>query len=214
MDKATWAFLGSGAGIGAGLMYLLDPQGGKQRRVAARDKAVHACSVSGQAVRKTSVDLANRSRGLVARAGSRLRGNGASDSDSVLAERLRSKLGRWVEHPGAIDVEVNEGRVILRGHALASEVENLLTKAVRVKGIYAVENQLVTHESADGVPELQSSALSKRSALRAVPTLLSFASLPQLPQLQLSQMTPRTRVIAGTAGGALAVAGLVRMLRR
>lgn len=212
MDKATWAFLGGGAGLGAGLMYLLDPQGGKQRRVAARDKAVHACSVSGQAVRKTSVDLANRSRGLVARAGSRLRGNGASDS--VLAERLRSKLGRWVEHPGAIDVEVNEGRVVLRGHALASEVENLLTRAVRVKGIYAVENQLVLHESADGVPELQSSALSTRSALRAVPTLLSFASLPQLPQLQLSQMTPRTRVIAGTAGGALAVAGLVRMLRR
>lgn len=212
MDKATWAFLGSGAGIGAGLMYLLDPQGGKQRRVAARDKAVHACSVSGQAVRKTSVDLANRSRGLVARAGSRLRGNGASDS--VLAERLRSKLGRWVEHPGAIEVEVNEGRAVLRGHALASEAENLLTQAVRVNGIYAVENQLVLHESADGVPELQSRALSTRSSLRAVPTLLSFASLPQLPQLQLPQVTPRTRLIAGTAGGALAVAGLVRMLRR
>lgn len=212
MDKATWAFLGSGAGIGAGLMYLLDPQGGKQRRVAARDKAVHACSVSGQAVRKTSVDLANRSRGLVASAGSRLRGDGASDR--VLAERLRSKLGRWVAHPGAIEVEVNEGRAVLRGHALASEVENLLTQAVRINGIYAVENQLVTHESADGVPELQSSALSARSSLRAVPTLLSFASLPQLPQLQLSQMTPRTRLIAGTAGGALAVAGLVRMLRR
>jgi len=213
MDKATWAFLGSGAGIGAGLMYLLDPQGGKQRRALARDKAVHACSVSGQAVKKTSVDLAHRGRGLMTSAGSRLRGDGSSDR--VVSERLRSKLGRWVSHPGAIEVEVNEGRAVLRGHALSSEVDNLLTKAVRVKGIYAVENQLQVHESTDGVAELQNG--TRRSALRSLPALLSFSSLPELPklpQMQLSQVPPRAKLIAGTAGGALAVAGLVRMLRR
>lgn len=208
MDKATWALLGGGAGLGAGLMYLLDPQGGGRRRAVARDKAVHAYHVSSSAVRKTGVDLANRSRGLVAGAGSRLRGDGASDR--VLAERLRSKLGRWVSHPGAIDVEVTEGRAVLRGHALASEVDHLLSEAVRVQGIYAVENQLELHESADGVPALQSGA--RRSSLQSLPALLSFASVPELPALP--QMTRKTRLLAGTAGGALAVAGLVRMLRR
>ncbi|MEA2560184.1 MAG: hypothetical protein QOH06_1688 [Acidobacteriota bacterium] len=62
-----------GVGLGAGLMYLLDPDGGRRRRALARDKAVHGLKVSGKALRRTSADVGNRTRGLVAGAGSLLR---------------------------------------------------------------------------------------------------------------------------------------------
>jgi len=73
MKKRNPLTLLGGLGLGAGLMYLLDPDGGRRRRALARDKAVHGLKVSGKALRKTSVDVGNRTRGLVAEAGSRLR---------------------------------------------------------------------------------------------------------------------------------------------
>lgn len=189
MAKQHWALLGGGAGLGAGLMYLLDPEGGPRRRAAARDKASRAYQVSSQAVGKSGRDLAGRSRGLISTAGSRLRGDGAEDR--VLEERLRSRLGRWVTHPHAIEVEVKEGRVVLRGQLLGSEIDGLLVKVAKAKGVRSVENQLEVYESTENVPAFQNGAHRRR------------LSIP-----------PKAGLIAGTAGGALAVAGLVRMIRR
>src|SRR5437764_8887633 len=96
MDKQTWTLMGSagaGAGLGAGLMYLLDPQGGRRRRAVARDKAASALNKGGDAVKKTSRDLGNRTKGLVAQVGSRLRqGEDVQVDDEVLCNRVRSKL--------------------------------------------------------------------------------------------------------------------------
>jgi hypothetical protein len=183
------ALLGGGAGLGASLMYLLDPQGGGRRRALARDKAARAYHVSSETLRKSSVDLANRSRGLVASAGSMLHREGVDDR--VLTERVRSKLGHCVSHPHAIDVEARDGCVVLRGEALASEVDHLLAKLAKVKGVHGLDSQLVLHESAEGVPALQNGSSSLR-------------------QLNLP---PAARLLAGTVGGALALAGLARMVR-
>jgi len=73
MKKRNPLTLLGGLGLGAGLMYLLDPDDGRRRRALARDKAVHGLKVGGKALRKTSADLGNRTRGLVADARSRLR---------------------------------------------------------------------------------------------------------------------------------------------
>ena len=77
MDKnSKWSLVGSagiGAGLGAGLMYLLDPQGGRGRRAVARDKSVSAIKNGGKAAAKTSRHLGNKTKGLVAQAGSKLR---------------------------------------------------------------------------------------------------------------------------------------------
>lgn len=78
MNKDRLTLLGSaglGAGLGAGLMYLLDPDGGRRRRALARDKAVHVAKTGGTAVGKKSRHLKNRTKGLIAEAGSRLRGS-------------------------------------------------------------------------------------------------------------------------------------------
>ena len=69
--KHQLSLLGS-AGLGASLMYLLDPDGGRRRRALARDKAVHGMKAGGRSLRKTSVHLGNKTKGLLAKA-SRLR---------------------------------------------------------------------------------------------------------------------------------------------
>ena len=154
MKKRDQLALLGGVGLGAGLMYLLDPDGGGRRRALARDKCVHSLKVSGKALRKTSADLGNRTRGLVAEAGSLLH-RGSAD-DRKLEGRVRSKLGRHVSHPSAIQVQCEDGRVVLSGPVLASEADKLLSKLKKIKGVHEVESRLETHESPENVPSLQS----------------------------------------------------------
>lgn len=67
-----WPALG-GIGLGAGLMYILDPDRGRARRATARDKVRSAVNRTGRAVGRSSRDLSNRARGLVAETGSLFR---------------------------------------------------------------------------------------------------------------------------------------------
>jgi hypothetical protein len=86
MTRQNWTLLGTiglGAGLGAGLMYLLDPQGGRGRRALARDKAVSKLKTGGESALKTSRHLGNRTKGLVSVAGSKLRRNKKDDLLSV-----------------------------------------------------------------------------------------------------------------------------------
>jgi hypothetical protein len=147
MKKRNPLPLLGGVGLGAGLMYLLDPDGGRRRRALARDKAVHGLKVSGKALRKTSADLGNRTRGLVAEAGSRLRK--VSADDRKLEGRVRSKLGRHLSHPSALQVQCQDGLVILSGPVLASELDKVLAKVQKIKGVQDVESRLEVHESAE-----------------------------------------------------------------
>jgi outer membrane lipoprotein SlyB len=54
-----------GAGVGAGLMFLLDPRLGRRRRALLRDKAVSFSRQAVVAVDKTSRDVKNRTYGTV-----------------------------------------------------------------------------------------------------------------------------------------------------
>jgi hypothetical protein len=58
------ASLLTGVGVGAALMYLLDPERGKGRRGAARDKAVALANRTGRVVARRSRDLGNRAKGV------------------------------------------------------------------------------------------------------------------------------------------------------
>src|SRR5437016_3177049 len=61
-------------GLGAGLMYLLDPDKGRRRRALARDKAKSLWRRSEQIAAKTSRDLGNRARGVASETRSLLHG--------------------------------------------------------------------------------------------------------------------------------------------
>jgi len=92
----------SGAGVGAGCMYLVDPDRGRSRRALLRDKTRAAYREVRTSVETAQADLANRARGLVANAKSFVQ-HEAVDDDQLTA-RVRAKVGRLVSHPHAIAV--------------------------------------------------------------------------------------------------------------
>ena len=108
-------------------------------------------------------------------------------SDRKLKSRVRSILEQEVSHPRAVVVDVQDGQVTLGGVVLASELADLLAAVEAVKGVQGILNHLEVHESAENVPELQKRRLLKGRGL-----------------------APVARILAGTAGGALALAGLKR----
>ncbi|HVR99398.1 MAG TPA: hypothetical protein VMW27_22440 [Thermoanaerobaculia bacterium] len=84
LNKQQLTLVG-GLGLGAGLMYLLDPQGGRSRRTAVKDKTTQALSTSGNALRKTSKSLGSRSKDLAAGVRSKLSRDGSDSSEDVQA---------------------------------------------------------------------------------------------------------------------------------
>ena len=191
MKNRTSALIG-GLGIGAGLMYLLDPDAGARRRALLRDQALCAWHKTGEALGKTGRDLGHRASGIGARARGVFRHDEAGDD--VLEARIRSKLGRHVSHPHAIEVEAMDGRITLRGPILAREEAGLIACVSGVRGVDSVDNQLERHASAEGVPSLQGGA--GRPGTR--------------PEFMQSQWSPAARMAGAAAGTALLVSGFMR----
>src|SRR5947207_11866127 len=109
------------AGMGAGLMFLLDPDMGNRRMAILRHKVVSLMRLTAWAADKTSRDIKNRLFGTVQSTKSRFTADIAA-SDDVLVERVRSQLGRAVSHPHAISVTAKDGRVRLTGEILSEEL--------------------------------------------------------------------------------------------
>lgn len=146
------ALLGA-IGIGAALMYFLDPDRGSRRRKLALDQLVHTRHVAGDTLGATKRDLGNRARGVAATTRSRFADDHADGR--VIEERVRAELGRIVSHPHAIEVTAEGGHVTLSGPILAHEAEELERQVRKVRGVTEVENHLDVHERAEGVPSLQ-----------------------------------------------------------
>lgn len=164
------------AGMGAGLMYFFDPDRGKRRRRLLRDKAVHLGRIANDAAGKTRCDIRNHLRGVFARVESVFVDNGAVSND-VLEARVRSKLGRVVSHPKAIEVKAVDGLIILSGPILAAEVHPLLDGVIHVRGVKNIENYLEEHEQAGDIPALQGGRVRPAAAPTTVtPVYASEAS--------------------------------------
>lgn len=176
----------TGLGLGAGLMYLLDPDRGGRRRARIRDRVTHATTTTGAAAGATSRDVAHRASGAM----SRLRNTWAPKpaDDAVLVERVRAQLGRVVSHPHALDVRAVDGAVTLRGPILQHEVRRLLNTVERVAGVREVVNELEEHKQAGNVPALQGG--STPPGIR--------------PDIWQRQWSPSARLVAGGTGMALA----------
>lgn len=189
MKKRNPLTLLGGVGLGAGLMYLLDPDGGRRRRALARDKAVHGLKASGKALRRTSVDVGNRTRGLVAGAGSLLR-KGSAD-DHKLEGRVRSKLGRHVSNPSALQVQCQDGLVILSGPVLAAELDKVLAKVQKIKGVHEVESRLEINDHDS--PANGSRRLSPRAAALGLGGVGALAGLGLLARGKGGNLKDLTR---------------------
>lgn len=178
----------SGIAIGAAAAVVFDPSRGGRRRALARDKVVRAGRATGDMLETTVRDLANRTRGFAFETRGWLTERAVDDPR--LLKRVRARLGRACSHPRAIDVEVSDGQVTLRGPILAVEVQDVLSTVARVRGVRSVLNELEAHDSAEHVPALQ--GRGRRAG-------------PRLDLLQ-PNWAPATRALVGAA--ALAASGL------
>jgi hypothetical protein len=182
-----------GLGLGAVLMYLLDPERGRRRRAMVRDRVASRACDTEVFLKKSRRDLGNRARGFAAETRSRFVREGPVDDD-VLAERVRSKMGRFVSHPGAIEVTADEGWIRLEGQILADEVDHLVSAVQSVRGVEGVDNKLEIHWDSGAVPALQGGA--ERTGERA--------------EFRQQNWSPAARLAAGGAGSALVLLGLKR----
>lgn len=185
------ALLG-GFGCGAALMYFFDPDRGRRRRSLVRDQFTHAAHEMRSGTATAWRDLGHRAQG----AGHETMNLFMSDhaSDEVIAERVRSRLGRHVSHPSAIQVTVRDRRAILTGPILADEVGNVLNAVSAVRGVTEVESRLDVHQEAGDISALQGGHY--RSGER--------------PDFMNSNWAPGTRLLVGSLGGALFAYGWTR----
>lgn len=145
-----------GLAIGAGLMYLLDPDRGTRRRALLRDQLVHAghqMEGIGDAAAERAADLRNRARGTLHEA--RARFSDEEVSDPVLEARVRSELGHSVSAPGTVHVRAENGRIFLSGDVPRTEEAQLLAAVKSVRGVQSIENQIETRHEAGNVPRQQ-----------------------------------------------------------
>lgn len=132
-----------GALVGAGLMFLLDPDRGRRRRARLRDKLIHGAHEAedlGDAAASSARHFRNRARGVVAETRSRFRESRVEDS--VLEGRLRAELGRLVQPVGDIRAEVMDGSVRLTGTVDPHDEERIVNGLRRLPGVRSLHNQL------------------------------------------------------------------------
>ena len=130
-------------GVGAALMYFLDPDTGRRRRALARDKYIHGRTVLQDATESAVRSAANQTRGAIARIQNRIGATpDAMVDDTVLLERVRAAMGHVISDPHAIEIRVTEGRVTLKGPALPQEIGEIVACAERVRGVREVDNRL------------------------------------------------------------------------
>lgn len=139
-SSGTALTLLTGLGLGAALMYFLDPDRGARRRALVRDRTASALRQGGRGAQGIAEDARNRAVGTAAEIGRRLRDEQVTDDQ--LVARVRAQLGHHVERARAIDVVADGGRVVLRGEVAADEVEDVLSTVRGVRGVDQVDNQL------------------------------------------------------------------------
>ncbi len=184
-------WLAGATGLGAGLVYVLDPAQGGRRRSIAAGKMARLVRTAGDSAGAVGRDLSNRGRGVVFESIGVFR-RGQPD-DATIEARVRSRLGRLVSHPRAVEVICREGRVTLTGHVLRHEVDVLVRGVTAVRGVHGVDNLLQVPDSAGDIPALQNGGALRRRGRGAI-----FEE----------RWSPAFRAIAGAAGFGLAAYGL------
>jgi uncharacterized membrane protein len=190
MDSRNSLF--ASVGLGASLMYFLDPIHGARRRSRMRDRCFHLMHRTTHAAATTRRDLKHRWQGLVAL----LQNGGRFEDvdDDVLKERVRATMGHFVSHSHAINVGASAGVVTLDGQIVEKEAANLLSAIRRVRGVKRVIDALERHERGVHVPALQGG---------------QFPAGRRFDVLR-PRWGPATRLTMGAAGAVVAFAGARR----
>jgi len=179
-------------GLGAGLMYFLDPQFGTRRRALVRDRANSWVNSMDNFLDGATEDMRNRTRGVLAEMSARLSDQGAPDW--ILEERVRSNLGRLARHTRALDIRADGGRIYLNGPVLRGEEDAIVKAALRTRGVHGVENQLQVVDDPQDIPALQTSPMQHQTMM----------------QQTQRNWSPATQLLSSVGGSLLTLYGLTR----
>jgi len=131
--------------IGAGLMYLLDPSAGAQRRRMVRDKTMDAARQTGGAVSSAAQTVGRK----VSDAYQSVTGKAeemAGEAKDLASHVMHEINQRWANN--SIHADVEDGRVKLTGFANPNDVENILSVVRAIPGVTEVDNQLEVRDMA------------------------------------------------------------------
>lgn len=144
-DTKTYTTAGAGlligAGVGAGLMYLFDPNRGRARRAEIESRAKRLYHEAGHTIENMAKDIENRCHGMAAETQRFL--NHEPVDAAKLTARVRAKLGHLIRKPHDVTVETVDGKVTLTGEIDADEAGRLLTTIMSVPGVTDVDNKLL-----------------------------------------------------------------------
>ncbi len=188
-DPASLVLAAAGGAIATSAVNVLRDA---SRRTRAKNRMTSTASHTANLMGKAARDAKNRAAGAAASAKSLIRKDHASDE--TLVARVRSRLGRVVTHPHAIQVSAHNGRIVLSGPILRPEVSHLLHEVRRVRGVRGIDNQLEVHQHGNNVPSLQGPGRA-----------------PRAPELLQERWTPSLRVGAAVLGAVAAAAGAARL---
>ncbi|MFO0576255.1 MAG: hypothetical protein U1A78_19805 [Polyangia bacterium] len=137
------AAAGLGLSAGAGLMFLLDPVRGGERRAALRSRLAHAAAGLQSA-------LAHASEGGGVLGWARRLLHPGRLSDEQLLARVRTVLGCITPHAGDVTLQARHGAITVGGAVPFEEIDKILTCIAATRGVQKVHSQLDTAPTANG----------------------------------------------------------------
>lgn len=149
------AMLLTGFAIGAGAMYVFDPEAGAGRRAAVGQKVVGGSRTAGRWMGSKTIDTANRAWGAVAELGSRWRDRGHVIPNDQLEARVRAQLGHVVSHPGALAVSSQNGDITISGDVLEGESSRIEERLKKTRGVRTCNLDVREHAALNDIPSLQ-----------------------------------------------------------
>lgn len=178
-------------GVGAALMYFLDPQQGNRRRALVRDRFNSLIHDMDNSLENLVQDTRNRARGILSEMTAKLSDQGSPDW--ILEERVRAALGRATRHSRLLDIRSNGGRVLISGPVLRDERDEIVKSATRTRGVYSVDDELQVYEKEKDLPTMQIPRTG------GGPTAVARQN-----------WSPATRLLSGVGGSLLTLYGLRR----
>jgi osmotically-inducible protein OsmY len=129
--------------FGAALTYFFDPENGRRRRKVAGDRLAGLFRRHGRRLARAVV---SETHGLKQKAAHRREQAKPQPDDVTLARKVETEIFRDAEVPkGKINVNAENGKIVLRGEADSSEmIDELVARARNVQGVQDVENLLHT----------------------------------------------------------------------
>ncbi len=126
--------------VGAGAMWLLDPEVGARRRARLAGQAGEASQGVRRATEGMPIPMMGRRRGGEPGGGPPRREGGSADPE--LATRVTNAVRMTVGDQAAVEIDAQDGVVILRGRASESQAAALRERVRAVSGVREVSDRL------------------------------------------------------------------------